>query len=494
MDTSFISNLSADKLLQQLAYNSKSPLLFNSAFFLFVFLGFLLVYALIHNRIRARIAFVVAFSIYFYYKSSGWYFLLMIASSLAAHYLALYIYKTRALGKRKAAMIFSVCLFLLLLFYFKYTHFIVDIINRFRLEPIQVGKIFLPLGISFYTFELISYCVDTYHRKIKPVKHIMDFCFYVSFFPHLVAGPIVRPKELLPQIYAKLKLTREDLGRGLFLIMAGLIKKAIISDYISSNFVDRIFDNPTLYSGVENLLGVYGYTLQIYCDFSGYSDMAIGIALLIGYKLPLNFDSPYQSSSITEFWRRWHISLSSWLRDYLYIPLGGNRVGKFRQYLNLMITMLLGGLWHGASWKFVFWGGMHGIGLAFDKLVNSFITIKQNWFTTLLGVLLTFHFVAFCWIFFRADSFATAWNVVNQVFTSFKGELFLDVILSYKEVFGLIALGYLLHFTPKSWDAFTERSVSRSPLLLQSLMLAAVIWLVIQTKSAEVQPFIYFQF
>jgi D-alanyl-lipoteichoic acid acyltransferase DltB (MBOAT superfamily) len=494
MDTSIISNIRIDKIAEQLLYNEKNPLLFNSGFFLFAFLFFLLVYALIQNRIRARIIFIVAFSIYFYYKSSGWYFLLMIASSLVAHYLAQYIYLTRNHRKRKALMIFSVILFVSLLGYFKYTNFIIGIVNNFRTQPIQFAQLFLPLGISFYTFELISYCVDVYNRKIKPVKSIMDFCFYVSFFPHLVAGPIVRPKELIPQIYAKLKLTREDLGRGVFLIMAGLIKKAIISDYISSNFVDRIFDNPTLYSGVENLLGAYGYTLQIYCDFSGYSDMAIGIALLIGYKLPLNFDAPYQATSITEFWRKWHISLSSWLRDYLYIPLGGNRTGKFRQYINLMITMLIGGLWHGASWKFVFWGGMHGIGLAIDKLFNDVVKFKSNMFTKAVGLIITFNFVAFCWIFFRADSFETAVDLLTQVFTSFKGELFVSVITGYKQVFALILLGYLLHITPKKWDLFLENKVTRTPLIIQSVLLAIVIWMVIQCKSAELQPFIYFQF
>lgn len=222
-------------------------------------------------------------------------------------------------------------------------------------------------GHLFFTFQSLSYTIDVYRRQITPLTSLLDYAFYVSFFPQLVAGPIVRARDFIPQIRRPLFVSNEMFGRGIFLIVSGLFKKAVISDYISVNFVERIFDNPTLYSGVENLIGVYGYALQIYCDFSGYSDMAIGIALLLGFHFNINFDSPYKSASITEFWRRWHISLSSWLRDYLYISLGGNRKGKIRQYANLIITMFLGGLWHGASWNFVLWGMMHGVALAAHK-------------------------------------------------------------------------------------------------------------------------------
>src|SRR5205814_1229922 len=204
-----------------------------------------------------------------------------------------------------------------------------------------------------------------------PSKNILDFAFYIMFFPHIVAGPIVRAVNFLPQIHKELYISKEDFGQAIFLIVTGLFKKAVISDYISVNFVDRVFENPILYSGWENLMAVYGYAMQIYCDFSGYSDMAIGIALLLGYRLGINFNQPYQSASITEFWRRWHISLSSWLRDYLYIPLGGNRKGKLRTYVNLLVTMLLGGLWHGASWNFIFWGFLHGAALAIEKFLKE---------------------------------------------------------------------------------------------------------------------------
>jgi D-alanyl-lipoteichoic acid acyltransferase DltB (MBOAT superfamily) len=491
--------LDVDKILHLFVYNVKEPLLFNSGLFLFLFLAFMLLYGLLQHRITARIIYVTLFSVYFYYKSSGWFFLLMMGAAFIAHFLAIKIYKTRNIKQRKFLLIISLISYLGILGYFKYTNFIIDIINNFSHQKIAFQSIFLPLGISFYTFELISYSVDVYMRKFKPVKRLLDFSFYISFFPHLVAGPIVRPNELMPQIRSKILIDKENIGKGIFFILSGLLKKAIISDYIGVNFVDRIFDNPNLYSGIENLMGVYGYTLQIYCDFSGYSDMAVGIALLMGFHLPLNFNAPYQSTNITEFWRRWHISLSTWLRDYLYIPLGGNKAGKFRQYINLMITMLLGGLWHGASFKFIVWGGMHGIALALDKAKTEFLkkhhfNFQHKFIYKIGGWLITFHLVAFCWIFFRASSFESAINMISQIFTNFNVTLFMQLITGYKVVFILLAIGYAIHFLPATIELKIKNTITLSPSLLQAAFLAIMIYLVYQTRSAEVQPFIYFQF
>ena len=291
--------------------------------------------------------------------------------------------------------------------------------------------------------------------SFKPLDRLLDYTFYVSFFPQLVAGPIVRARDFIPQIRQPLFVSREMFGQGIFFILSGLFKKAIISDYISINFVERIFDNPALYSGIENLLGLYGYALQIYCDFSGYSDMAIGIALILGFRFPLNFNSPYKADSITDFWHRWHISLSTWLRDYLYISLGGNRKGKFHTYLNLIITMLLGGLWHGASWNFVAWGGFHGIALALHKGWRSLTGKKKSYrsqgIRKFLGILITFHFVCFCWIFFRNSSFEASLTMIQQIFTHFTPQLFGQLIEGYWKVFALMTLGYLLHFAPDKW-------------------------------------------
>jgi alginate O-acetyltransferase complex protein AlgI len=266
----------------------------------------------------------------------------------------------------------------------------------------------------------------------------------------------------------------------------------VISNYISINFVDRVFDAPMLYTGLENLFAVYGYALQIYCDFSGYSDMAIGIALLLGFHFPINFDSPYQSRNITEFWRRWHISLSTWLRDYLYISLGGNRKGKVRTYINQMTTMLLGGLWHGASWRFIIWGALHGAALAVHRIIgeHKFVrTISPFW-----SVFITFHFVCICWIFFRASSMEIVGQMFHQIFTNFHGEIVLQFIAGYRAVLLLMVIGFALHFVPRSIELRIERYITRRSLVLKVIWMVAIILLVIQTKSAGVQPFIYFQF
>lgn len=466
-----------------------------------------------------------------------------------------------------------------LLGYFKYTHFMVNSINALWSLDWSIEKIFLPAGISFFTFQTMSYSIDIYRKNIVPLtdkvkdigsffRQLADFSFFVSFFPQLVAGPIVRASEFIPQIREKLSLTQKDLSRAMLLISVGLFKKAVISDYISVNFVDRVFDTPTQYSGLENLLAVYGYAVQIYCDFSGYSDMAIGLALLMGFHLPENFNLPYRADSIRDFWRRWHISLSTWLKDYLYISLGGNRKGKIRTYINLMITMLLGGLWHGASWVFVIWGGLHGAALAIDRWMESIgglfaqkivrigfilgivqivgqvwiwiatesgglsavvagqMTAAQGWIagvwiglsaaalalerwakrpellTRPLSVLLVFHFVSLCWIFFRAGALkavnppmVTTTAVLTQIFTAFRPEMFWQLVQSpYAPALGLILLGFLLHYRPLGLNRRIEQSLAGSPFLFQAFVLALVIWGAIQMASSELVPFTYFQF
>ena len=364
----FPIDIDFSRLKEVLTYDPQAPMIFSSGIFLWLFAAFMVVYVLLQRKYTARILFVTLFSYYFYYKSSGTYFFLLAIVTVADFFLAQLMDRAEGYWKRKGLVALSLSVNLGLLVYFKYTNFLGGVIAPLMGGEFTALDIFLPVGISFFTFQSLSYTIDVYRRDIKPLTNLLDYAFYVSFFPQLVAGPIVRARDFIPQIRKPLFVSQEMFGRGIFLIVSGLFKKAIISDYISINFVERIFDNPTLYSGVENLMGVYGYALQIYCDFSGYSDMAIGIALLLGFHFNLNFNSPYKSASITEFWRRWHISLSSWLRDYLYISLGGNRKVKFRQYLNLIITMFLGGLWHGASWNFVLWGTFHGVALALHKM------------------------------------------------------------------------------------------------------------------------------
>lgn len=479
-------------------YDPQAPMIFSSGIFLWLFAAFILIYLLLQCRLTARLLFVTAFSYYFYYKSSGTYFFLLALVTVADFFIARLMAVSTVGWQRKTWVVVSLFINLGLLCYFKYANFLGDVFASLAGGTFHHYDIFLPVGISFFTFQSLSYTIDVYRKDITPLTNLLDYAFYVSFFPQLVAGPIVRARDFIPQIRRPLFVSHEMFGKGIFLIASGLFKKAIISDYISVNFVERIFDNPTLYSGVENLMGVYGYALQIYCDFSGYSDMAIGIALLLGFHFNKNFDSPYKSASITEFWRRWHISLSSWLKDYLYISLGGNRKGKIRQYANLIITMFLGGLWHGASWNFVIWGLFHGIGLAAHKFWMTLTGRKKgeesHGIRRFFGILITFHFVCFCWIFFRNADFSTSLDMIKQICTTFRPQLFPQLIAGYWEVFALMALGFCLHFCPDRWENACCKTVIRLPLMGKAVLMLALIYLVIQMKSTEIQPFIYFQF
>jgi len=482
-----------DNILASLSYRSTNPLLFNSSFFLFFFIAILLFYPFIVKQVKIRTWYLLLASLYFYYKTSGSFVILLILTALVNYGIGAMIYRSEKKAQRRAWLILSLLWNLGTLGYFKYTNFIIDTFNALSGMGISNLDIFLPVGISFFTFQTWSYTLDIYYRKLEPIHSFKDFAFFVSFFPQLVAGPIVRASYFIPQINIKLSLDQDTIAKALVLIFAGLLKKGVIADYLSINFVDRVFESPALFSGVENLLGVYAYALQIYCDFSGYSDIAIGVAALLGFNLPINFNSPYKAYSITDFWRRWHISLSTWLRDYLYIPLGGNRKGAFRQHLNLLVTMLLGGLWHGASWNFVFWGGLHGLALVFDKFWLR-LKLAESRLMRWIGVLVTFHFVCFTWIFFRARTFETAWLIIARIFNAFHGALFSSWIVEYRVPAILLVLGYLAHWQPDSWERFFGKTLAKLPIVIQALALSIVIWILFQARSADIQPFIYFQF
>lgn len=491
---SFTELVNIDRIKDIFLYQEKAPLVFSSGIFLLLFTGFFGVYILLHNRQTLRLAFTVLFSVFFYYKSSGFYFWILLVSCFVDYHLGNIIYREQRKAPRRLLLIISLIMNLGTLFYFKYTNFGIANWNGFFGTDYKLLDIFLPVGISFYTFQSLSYTIDVYRRELKPAKSLLDFAFFVSFFPQLVAGPIVRASDFIPQIYNKIQLSKKDLSRAWFLICGGLIKKVLISDYLSVNFVDRVFDNPLLYTSYENWVAVYAYAMQIYCDFSGYSDMAIGIALLLGFRLPDNFNSPYQSTSITEFWRRWHISLSTWLRDYLYIPLGGSRKGPVRTYVNLMLTMLIGGLWHGANWKFVIWGGIHGAVLSIEKLLFRFFPLSENIFRKIIGWFITFHVVCFAWIFFRAYSFEQAMLIINQMGQAFPPISLWEMVYSYRIILAVLALAFVLHFIPPSRETRFILFFEKWPLVLKALYVSASIWIVIQVAQADVQPFIYFQF
>jgi D-alanyl-lipoteichoic acid acyltransferase DltB (MBOAT superfamily) len=490
------------------AYNEDSAITFTRLAFWIFFAVLLLGYQLVYRKLSlARSFYLLLFSIFFYYKSSGMYFALLLFSTVLDFNLAHAIHASTNERKRKLLLAVSVVVNLGLLAYFKYAYFIAGLINgalgtNFQVvnifsaamnmfaghEKFELGNLILPIGISFYTFQILSYTIDVYRNQLKPLSSLIDFGFYVSFFPSLVAGPIVRASDFVPQIHKDYSLTRREMWLATFLIVNGLVKKMVVSDYISLNFVDRIFDDPLLYSGFELLMGVYGYAIQIYCDFSGYTDVALGVALLLGFRLPPNFNSPYKAASIRDFWRRWHISLSRWLRDYLYIPLGGNRHGKLRTYINLLLTMLLGGLWHGASGKFVVWGGLHGVALVAERLMGRWRLPRA------LGVLFTFHFVCLAWTFFRATDLASALNILHRIGSEFYVSIIPDVVVGYGSVFALMGVAYLLHVLPQRLKIGYRELFLRLPDVAKMLLIALAIFCIYQVSSSELQPFIYFQF
>ena len=473
---------------------------------------------------RARKVFLLAASYVFY----GWWderFLLLLGGSTLINFVlakGTYLAEERFRFRlKKTLVITAVTVNLALLGVFKYYGFFVESANELFHSlgwdaTINYSQLVLPVGISFFTFQALSYVIDVSRRDIPPAG-LLDFALYLSFFPQLVAGPIVRAKDFLPQLAKSPDPRKIEIGRGFLLIAGGLFKKVVIANYLATHLVDDVFALPDSYSGWTVLLAVYAYAVQIYADFSGYSDIAIGCALLLGYEFPDNFNAPYRALSLQDFWRRWHISLSTWLRDYLYIPLGGNRKGERRTYINLMITMLLGGLWHGAAWTFVVWGAIHGGGLAIERYGADRISrwranradplgaqpergavaeeFAQIGSATKRGIIdglrwfVVFHIVCFAWIFFRADSFTTAGQIIGRIATAAHGTVLSDPWFP-------VAIGGALtvQLVRSGLGARASRWFTASPAVLQIVVVATVLLVIDSLGPEGVAPFIYFQF
>ena len=637
----FITNL--------FSFDKEHPLLFTQfnfwAFFLIVFAGFCLVQSpwfwtkvlkrsagdpgRPNLKLTVRNGYLFIVSLFFYFKTSGLFVLLLIFSTLLGYFLGIGMDRLSDNGgrKAKALMITGVVVNLLVLFYFKYAYFFTDIhnnifhtdhqvvnhlaqfANHFTKTPqFDASKILLPVGISFFTFQNISYIVDVYKHKIRHASNIFDFGFYTTFFPQLVAGPIVRADQFIPQLYKPYFLSRRQFGIAVFWILNGLMKKIILSDYLAVNFVDRVFENPLLYTGFENLSALFIYSLQVYADFSGYTDIAIGVAMLMGFYLPKNFNSPYKATNPAGFWKRWHMSLSNWLKDYLYIPLGGNRRASAASYLilggmlvvvalmaqtvwvtlvvttvigalvavyfivprhrkefntnvNNMDTMLLGGMWHGASFNFITWGGLNGMGIlvykwwkkqgprarvvATEALFALFLLADIIWPSPALNVgavwtgiicvgtvirylvvnplcdrckagqvklkieqvwniLLTFIFITFTRLFFRSGSnldpaeanqvaWNTAKNMVGRIGSPWQGDV-AGILSNYSGVFIVFVIGMVIHWLPERFKRRYRLSFAMMPLWLMAVAVVVCVLLVYQFITADLQPFIYFQF
>lgn len=477
-------------------YDAANPLIFNTGLFLLLFVGFLAIYQILQRTRALKLLFVIAFSLYFYYKSSAEYCFILLFVCIFDFVLGKLLGGCTRNWVRRLIVGVNVFVNVGMLCYFKYFNLLYEAFANMASVKFEAMDIIAPAGISFFVFRSISYIVDVYRGHIAPCRNLLAYTFYLTFFPPLLAGPVVRAKDMLPQVYANKIATHAMVGEGLFLIICGLVKKVIVADYIGQNFVDRIFDNPALYSGFENLMGVYGFILKLYCDFSGYTDMAIGIALLLGYRFLDNFRAPFKSQSPTEFWRRWHISLSTWLRDYIYIPMGGNRCGKLRRHFNLMTTMVVGGLWHGASWMFTIWGALQGLFLIGHKeLGNS----KPSDGTTpkwrmALNVFLTFNLIAISFVFFRANSLEDVQTIATQVFTNFHISVAPQFLEGYLLIVLAIVFGFILHFLPRRYTRTVRKRFIGLPLIIQAVIFAIVLLIIIQVRSSDIVPFIYMQY
>ncbi|MBO0902428.1 MBOAT family O-acyltransferase [Jiella sonneratiae] len=452
---------------------------------------------------------------YFFYGYWDWRFcFLLFGASLIAYVAGLAIAACEAERGRRALVAAAVGLLLVVLGFFKYYDFFLqslgDLLRQAGIErdlPLMV--VILPVGISFFTFQAISYVVDVYRREIAPQRSPLDLLLYVSFFPQLVAGPIVRAADFMPQLAERPRLTRFMLSYGLVLVIVGLLKKMVIANWLATHLVDEVFLVPENYDAPTLLLAAYGYAVQIYCDFSGYSDIAIGTAALLGYHFRENFRQPYRAASLQEFWRRWHISLSQWLRDYLYKPLGGSRGGRFATYRNLFLTMFLGGLWHGAAYTFVIWGTMHGAMLGIERAVRERFSTRPDgprdaafkriawaprpWhghgLVRLAAILATFHFVTLAWIFFRSENLQTALAYLTGL-ASFAGTF--EAWTPFHVV--LVFLPLAFHFTPYDLDLRIGRALRRWPTLALALAFAAALVAIQLIAPPGTAPFIYFQF
>jgi alginate O-acetyltransferase complex protein AlgI len=464
----------------------------------FIFLALVLGFYWLAARSAMRFVLVLVSSCIFYMAWNPGYLIFVLLSICIDYLAATGMMSSPDRQSRRAWLALSLTTNLGLLGTFKYFNFfsgsVADALNLFGLQ-ISAPKldVLLPVGISFYTFESLSYTIDVYRGTLPPARSFSRFACFITFFPHLVAGPIVRAADFLPQLDKTPRLTAKDVGEGTFLIATGLIKKVIFADYLAVNLIDRVFDDPSAYSSAEVMIGLYAYTLQIFCDFSGYTDVARGSGMLFGLQLPENFDRPYLAKSPAEFWRRWHMTLSTWLRDYLYFPLGGSKVPPGRAYFNLFLTVALVGLWHGAAWTFVLYGCLHGSAMVvhryFYRRSGRTAFSVDSAAMTVLKIFGTLHFVVLSRIFFRASSFDNAKEVMRQLL-----EGSTDVFHITGSVWALLLLGYFAHFTPKGLFEGIRLGFIRLPAPAQGAVLAGVAGGLMLVATENVVPYIYFQF
>ena len=553
-----------DRFWQIFSFNAKEPLIFTQLDFWLFFLVVMIIFSLIYKNLIARSIFLTAISIFFYFKTSGLFVILLALSLIGNYLLGNAVHDAKTDRSKKWIIGIGSFVNLSILAYFKYAYFFTESFNEmfktdfeifnhlsywgnsfFDANYFAVDQIILPVGVSFFTFQSISYLIDIYRKEVTPVRNFFDYTFFVTFFPHLVAGPIVRAKDFLPQLSQPYHLDKATFSWSIIQIVKGLIKKIVLADYIAVHFIDKVVDTPEAFPGFVSILAMWGYSLQIYGDFSGYTDIAIGLSRLMGIQLLENFKSPYKATSVGDFWRRWHKSLGSWLRDYLYIPLGGNKKGTigtfiattlififlvfitqwyelifiyagltafyiigvllfpdFKKYvtrdLNLLITMAVGGLWHGASENFVIWGVMNGLALVIYNYWKKISPYENKpWLIVhFWKIFLTFNFITFTRIWFRLDAEGEPMAMLNHIWNHFDFEwgTFVSVLITYQSVFWVILFGYIVHWLPEKIKKMWENTFTRFPLPVQAVAVAFIIIVMYQAVSDTFKPFVYFQF
>lgn len=476
-------------------------MLFNSFEFALFFIIVYGLYLVFNHKLQNWLLLVASYA---FYGAWDWRFLSLIVISTILDYICgLKIYHSESQKTKKLFLFFSIFGNLGMLGFFKYFSFFAsslqDFMNLFGMSlNARFMDVVLPVGISFYTFQTMSYTIDIYRRELEPTRRFLDFALFVSFFPQLVAGPIERAKRLLPQILAPRNLTLNGFYEGSYLIFWGLFQKVFVADNLAQ-IVDPIFNSENAPDGATVLLGLYAFAFQIFCDFAGYSNIARGLGKMMGFNIMVNFNLPYFATNPREFWRRWHISLSTWLRDYLYIPLGGNRGGTIGMYKNLTLTMLLGGLWHGAAWTFVFWGAYQGMLLMVHRACEPFLNqirmpkvwiVEKAWY--LIKLIVFFQFVCFGWLLFRAQSMGQVWEMTGQIFTNFTPHNYDVVKAILSKLFLIVSLLYTVQiFQYVKRDSMV---VYKSPLVMRVLFYGACLFLMLVFGGVGGKEFIYFQF
>lgn len=487
---------------ESLVYQFGHPIVFNSVMFMILFTFFYVLYLFVFHKPHTRNIFLLLFSLYFYYKVSGLFVFMLIIMATSDYFIGLWMFYLHKQSAKRLLLFLSLLVNVGYLSYFKYATFLLELFNiHIQEKSYLIEEILLPIGISYFVFRSLTYIFDLYREVIdKPEENYISYLLYVSFFPTILAGPIVKARELLPQLSDKLKISDEMISNGFFLIMCGAFKKIVISDYIANNFVNRVFDGPTLFTGFENLMAAYGAAIQLYCDFSGYTDIVLGIALLLGFKLSPNFNRPFAAVNVADFWRRWHMTLSSWMNDYLFYPLSYSfrKLKVLGVVIAVLITFFISGLWHGPNWTFIVWGSLHGLAIAFDVMTRNFrerVSSKLPlWLYRGISIFITFHFIVFTIVLFKSDSVAKANEMYSMIVSQFDVHVIAQFLTIYTLPMIAIGLGYVLHFLPNSVTQKTLVVFSKTPLFFKAVILFIVFVLIIQVFSTEALPFIYLEF